>query len=289
MSTQASRSKNSNRRRNRPSNQARRPAPNTSNLVTKRALSGGKITPPSNPPDVTYQPWYPTTLVISHSTALNWTTNSVLSYLRSQIDPTKRGFNQKSNPTDDNRFVIQYRLLSVTAWNLTGRVIALSVDDFSDTFADSGARDQLCGLVDTGTSIHTPAVGYVLPYHLQHHVLRTDDKQGDMNLFDVTTNSGNCVTYVKILWRFDGPIKHPSIVSPINEIEEVVTTISNKIVKTQEASKLELVVNGIKYVAQAVAVLGSGSDVRSLPAHLERVVIDDSDDDDIGSQKTTSP
>lgn len=254
MNTQATRSKKSSRPRRRRSN----------HVVTKKQLSGGKFTPPTNPPDVTYQPWIPITLVISFSVSsgntkgLEWKVSSIDGYLRAQVDPTKRGFNQITK--GDERFVVQYRLISIAAWNLTGRVIALAVDDFTDATSDAGARDQLVGLVDTGTSVHTPAVGYTLPYSHQNHVLRTDDKQGDMNLFDVTTNAGQCVVYVKVLYRFDGPIKHPSIISPAQEIERVITKISNRISKMQEPSKMEIVMNGIKYVAEAVAVINAGTD-----------------------------
>lgn len=220
-----------------------------------KQISGGKFTPPTNPPDVTYLPWNPLTLVISHSKALNFQVKSVLDYLRAQVDPTKRGFNQTT--TGDSRFVVQFRLLSIMAWNLSGRVISLSVDDFTDSSADAGGRDQLCGLVDTGTTTHTPAVGYYLPMHAQQHVLRTDTKQSDMFLFDVSGTSGQFVTYVKILYRFDGPVNHPTILSPVQDIEKTLNKISNKILKQKETSTLELIWNGVKYTAEAVAVIGA--------------------------------
>lgn len=230
-------------------------------FVTKKQMNGGKFTPPTNPPDVTYIPWVPVTLVISHKGPLSFKVNDIKTYLRKQLDPTSRGFNQSDS--GDKRFVVQYRVLKVQSWNLTGRVIALSIDDFIDSSANTGGRDQLCGLVDTGTSTHTPAVGYQLPHSHAHHVLRTDDKQAEEYLIDVSApGSDQCITYLTILYRFDGPAKHPSVLSPIVEVRETLDALSNRIMKYREPSKLELVLNGVKYVAEAVAVL-SGAQVPS--------------------------
>lgn len=230
-------------------------------FVTKKQMNGGRFTPPTNPPDVTYIPWNSVTLVISHTGQLSLKVNNIKTYIRKQLDPTGRGF----NPADsgDSRFVIQYRILKVQSWNLTGRVIALSIDDFIDSSADSGGRDQLCGLVDTGTSTHTPAVGYQLPSAHSHHVLRTDDKQANEYIIDVSApGSDQCITYISMLYRFDGPAKHPTVLSPIVEVQKTLDRLSNRIMKYKEPSKMELVLNGVKYVAEAVAVL-SGVDLPS--------------------------
>lgn len=248
-----------NSKKSRSSRHAKTPSTNNRSkqqFVTKKMMTGGRFTPPTNPPDVTYMPWHPVTLVISHNGTLEFKANDILTYLRAQLDPTKRGFNQTSS--GDSRFVVQYRVLTVSSWNLTGRVISLSVEDFIDTQAGAGGRDQLCGLVDTGSSLHTPAVGFQLPNSHSAHVLRTDDRFKDEYLFVVTAPSGNqCVTYMKTLYRFDGPAKHPSIISPIQEINRTLTHLSNKILKEKESSKIELILNGIKYTAEAVALVGS--------------------------------
>lgn len=219
---------------------------------------GGKFTPPTNPPDITYIPWNPVTLVLTFTGHLSLTVNDVKGYLRKQLDPTNRGF----NPLDagDGRFVIQFRLHRVQCWNLTGRVLSLSVQDFMDASSNSGGRDQLCGLVDTGTSTHTPALGYQLPASHFHHVLRTDDKMAREILIDFSSpSSDQCIAYLSILYRFDGPARHPTILSPIGEIQRTLTKVSNKILKNQESSKVELVMNGVKYVAEAVAVIAGNS------------------------------
>lgn len=222
--------------------------------MTKKQVSGGRFTPPTNPPDVTYMPWNPVTLVISHSQTLTFQVNDVLAYLRKQLDPNSRGFNQSTS--GDKRFVVQYRIQSISSWNLTGRVVSLSVEDFIDSSANSGGRDQLCGLVDTGTATHTPAVGYNLPMSHFQHVIRTDDKLKDEHLFVVSAPTNDqCITYVKILYRFDGPATHPTVVSPIGEVSRTLNQLSNKILKHKDASTIELILNGVKYTAQAVALL----------------------------------
>lgn len=230
----------------------------SSRFVTKREMSGGAFRPPSNPPQVTYIPWNNVTLVISHNTDLSLKVNDILGYLKSQLDPTSRGFN--STESGDKRFVVQMRIHSIASWNLTGRVISLSVEDFSDTNTATSGRDQLVGLVDTGTSTHTPAVGYKIPSNLSQHVIRTDDVTGPMYLLTVTAPSGSqLVTYVKISYRFDGPAKHPEILSPLAEIE---TTIKEAVKDYNKRSTIDILVDGIAYTAQIAAVTSLASNSR---------------------------
>lgn len=234
---------------------SRRSAP-MGRFVTKKEMNGGAYRPPTNPPQVTFMPWHSVTLVISHTSDLSVKVNDLMSYLKSQLDPTGRGFN--ATTTGDKRFVVQLKLRSISSWNLTGRVISLSVEDFSDTTTASGGRDQLCGLVDTGTSTHTPAVGYRIPSSLTHHVLRTDDVSGPSYLFTVTAPSGSqCVTYVSLMYRFDGPAKHPEILSPIAEVEQSLNKVVDRLNQEKPRSTIDIILNGIKYTAEAVAVVGA--------------------------------
>lgn len=201
--------------------------------VTKSEIHGGRFTPSSNPPDVTYQPWHPVTLIFSFEGEKEIKVPDVPDQLRAQLDPTKRGFN--ANTKGDDRFIVQFRLLSVQAWNLTGRVIALSAEDFVDHEAASGGRDQLCGLVDTGTSIHTPAVGFRFPANVSNHVIRNDDKFKDTYLININGGTGDrIISYVKILYRFDGPVKIPSILDPVGSIARSSLNVEkiNRAIKT---------------------------------------------------------
>lgn len=253
---------------------------NSQQYVTKKQMMGGKFTPPTNPPDVTYIPWNPVTLVLTFTGQLTLTVNDIKRYIRKQLDPTGRGF----NPLDsgDSRFVIQFRVHRIQCWNLTGRVISMSVEDFMDASSNSGGRDQLCGLVDTGTSTHTPAVGYQLPASHFHHVLRTDDRLSREEIvYFSAPSSDQCIAYLSMLYRFDGPAQHPSILSPIGEIQRTLNKVSSKILKSKDSSKVELVMNGIKYVAEAVAVIAADSCASDDAIRLNDAATKVSDEDDI--------
>lgn len=243
------------------------------NYVTKTSLHGGKFSPPTNPPDVSYQPWWPITLVWSAASSKSSDVNDLGNRLRKQTDPSGLGFNQKASDASDKPFRVQFRLQSVQAWNLTGRIISLSVEDFTDNNAQG--RDQLCGLVDTGSPTHTPAVGYRLPASLSHHVLRNDDVSGKLNLFEVLGGSNDAlVIYASVLYRFDGPIKFPTVSTPIidkiNEIRDSVddeltelnrsiqlltTTIDDLV--SRQPSTLSKVVDGVTRVAAFVVPLAA--------------------------------
>lgn len=241
--------------RSKKSRSRRAPRQPESRFMTRAEINGGAFKPPTNPPPVTYAPWQPVTLVLTHSSDLTMKVEDLLGYLRSQLDPNNRGFNQTK--TGDGRFVVQFRFRSVSSWNLTGRVISLSVEDFTDIASSKTGRDQLCGLVDTGTSTHTPAVGFRIPSSLANHVLRTDDVTGQSYLFTITAPAGSqCVTYLKVYYRFDGPVKHPTIISPLTEIESTLEAVASKITQAKERSTIEFVIDGIKYAAEAVAVVG---------------------------------
>lgn len=248
-------------------------------MVTKRDLNGGKFSPPMNPPDVAYQPWFHITLVDTFAdTKYDCQTKTVLKLLRRQLDPEKRGFNQETK--GDNRFVVQMRLFSVQSWNLTGRLLALTVDDFSEARTASGGRDQLCGIVDTGSQSHTPCVGYLLPSALRQMVIRTDDVQGDDYLFTLTSGTKDqCVVYIRMAFRFDGPTRPPNLIMPITscnsalnhgnrisnmnlnnvmEVKEILKRLKEISENTYASrpSMIKKVVDSIEYIGMAVLAIG---------------------------------
>lgn len=194
----------------------------------------------TNPPVVNYQPWNFVTLVKFFKGTESIKTQDILALLRSQVDPHKRGFNQTTS--GDGRFVVQFKLKSVRAWNLTGKILALSVDDFNEQETAKGERDQLCGVIDTGTATHTPAVGYILPKNLQEKVIRTDDKQGDDYLFTGQVgDSDQGIFYITIEYRFDGPIVLPKYFTPLDYMNSGFTTVAqgldSQITATSSLSK----------------------------------------------------
>lgn len=190
------------------------------NTVTRDQVFGGKLSPPSNPPDVAYQPWFHVTLVDVATTNVTYDVISITSILKHQLDPENRGFNQTT--TGDKRFILQMKLDSIRTWNLTGKVIALSVVDFIDTSSAQGGREQLCGYVDTGSTTSTPKVGFKYPLSHRQHVIRSDDKEGDIAICTISASTGDqLITYINLLFKFDGPVKLPTMFSSFQVLSDI--------------------------------------------------------------------
>lgn len=225
----------------------------------------------SNPPDVTYQPWNRITLVKPIQKTQDFKLIDFLVILRKQIDPTNRGFNQINS--GDGRFVVQFKLHSVRAWNLTGRVISLSVDDFSDVNSAKGGRDQLCGLVDTGSQAHAPSVGYHLPANHRNHVLRTDDNESGMYLFNISCGDGDaCVVYIDVMYRFDGPVSVPTLLLPDRKIiRELAATRDNTTRTTGVLKTLSQIANETKIAVLELQKIAENTEA-SKPSTISQVV-----------------
>lgn len=242
---------------------------NSNRFITKSEVKGGKVTPPSNPPDITAQPWYPYVIVDTFKGSVTYSASDICKYFKERIDPTNHGLNAKSD------FRLQLRVVAINVWNLTGRFITLSVEDYTDSIAGSEGRDQLCGLLDSGTQLHTPAVGYKIPLGVRTHTLRNDDKQGGIQIFHSQAGTSDaCLAHIHILWRFDGPITPPSLNIPgIGDIEtglSGLTDIGNtlkKIAETNEQSKpstVSKVVDGVSRLALLVATSAIDDDISFL-------------------------
>lgn len=227
----------------------------------------------------------PVTLVHAFTSRIELSTSGLLLLLRQQLDPTKRGFNQ--NTRGDGRFVVQFRLFSVQVWNLTGKTVSLSVTDFSESVSASGGRDQLCGIVDTGSQTHTPCIGYLLPASHRQQVLRTDDEQGQDILFNIQAGtSDQCMLYLRIVFRFDGPVNPPKLLLPLDTINDKLEDLSDTNSKTSRKivgmdkilrrlkeisentyatrpSTIKKVIEGVEYTAMAVSAFAAVSDDNS--------------------------
>lgn len=176
----------------------------STNFVTHKELTGGKLNVPSNPPSVSYQPWMPITVVhTGKSGEIIIKMSDLISQLMQQLDPTSHAIAQ--NP------VINIKIRSVRAWNVSGTIIALSVDDFSDADKSIKDVDMLCGIVDTGSASHVPAVGYELPVSLKNVILRNGSDAStdkDAVLYHIVSGKNDSVIiYTSIFWKFDGPSK----------------------------------------------------------------------------------
>lgn len=230
--------------------------------VTKRSLDGGRFSPLNNPPDVNYQPWYSTTVVISNTKAdTEVTVATIVSKLKQQVDPINTFFSQSP--------VLQLKIHEITAWNLTGKLIALSVTDFSDVNSSKSDREQLCGLVDAGTNNHIPAVGYLLPANFRNTVLRNDDIQSKIVIFNVQCSSDNqTLIYIRLSWKGDGPVKIPKLFGTFQALANIETStghvksIKNKITEAIKRlpDTVKTVKSGVEMAAMLVAVLGDTED-----------------------------
>lgn len=285
------------------------------NFVTKREVKGGQIHVSSNPPDITYQPWYPCTVVHMGATSdLHITVDDLVKELAGQLDPFHHAFHGTLGDGSTVRCLvdqknataprINLRLQSVRAWNLTGRIISLSVDDFSDISKAIGDADSLCGLVDTGSSTHVPAVGYELPLSHRNIVLRNSSTEGSAQLYHVMAPSSDTfIVYTNVLWRCDGPSKLASgfedkMLSVMKRISNLSKTVSENTASLHKNSNVGIAAD-VRYIADhlpnkcnLVSNLGDRDFVDSIrrfnqfTAFLEKTV--DDKDSSTGSRESTS-
>lgn len=247
-----------------------------SNMVTRKEISGHKITPPSNPPDSTYQPWYNLTLVVPFKGQTDFTVGSLATSIRQQLDPTRRGMNWYGK--QDEIYIVQLRLDSVSCWNLTtgSRMIALSVEDYHDTTSSKGGRDQLCGIIDTGGSGTAPKAGYRLPFSYRQVVLRNDDIEKDIVLAHINVGDTEMgLAHFKILFRFDGPSKIPMIFP--DHLSDISLATQRIIKKMPDVTKIPLVGKASLVIPTLVPVLDNSKDTDSdQPSHSCPVADEDS-------------
>lgn len=216
-------------KRNSPSTKRQR-GPKPSKFVTRREVRGGKIDLGSNPPEVAYQPWMP--LVVVHSGMsgdIAITVRDLAIQICKQVDPTHHAIREFPKVWNNTEPILQIRVRSVRAWNLTGRMVSLSVDDFSTPDKAISDVDTLCGIVDTGSTQHVPAVGYQLPLSCQNIVLRNDAHTGAAILYHVMcADSDSCIIYTSVFYRFDGPAKITGFQdSMISLVRSISTDVQN--------------------------------------------------------------
>lgn len=182
----------------------------SSKYVKKTELNGGKLTVPSNPPEVTYQPWNSVVVVDSFSDTLTMTVHSLTRKIHEQLDPNGHAFKDCAEDNVKNEFRLLIKIHSIRAWALNGKMIALSVEDFLVPNKDKAAVDQLCGIVDIGNANHIPGLGYRLPASHQQAVLRDDKNNfGLQHLFTIKCD-GAAICYINVTWRCDGPSTLPT-------------------------------------------------------------------------------
>nr|UQS95355.1 MAG: hypothetical protein [Ezimos virus] len=253
--------------------------------VSRSELMGSKISVPENPPDINFQPWNSLVLVDSFNDKLEATTHSLTKQMWDQLDPNHHAFKDCPDDWTKSEFRLQFKIQMIRAWCLTGKMIALSVEDFMSPTKDETSVDQLCGLIDTGNSHHIPGVGYRLPLSHQQSIIRdSKEKQtGDQHLFRVVSD-GPSMAYVNVLWRCDGPLKLPqfddNLIRMVAKIKRDVNITASKTFKFEDKlgkisdqleelikaqpSLLSEVVGDLTVGAASVAVVGADQLVKEL-------------------------
>lgn len=239
--------------------------------VTKKEMRGGEMQVPSNPPGINHQPWFQTTVVHAGvSGDITIKVSDLISQLVRQLDPHGHGF-APSSANNSLGPVVNIRVRSIRAWNLSGRMVALSVDDYSDTEKAISDVDTLCGLVDTGSSAHIPAVGYELPESHKNIVLRNgSDKSTDRDavIYHVVSAANDAVIiYTSIYWKFDGPAKfsafHNQMLASVRRIERSANNIDRtlEIMKenAEECDHGSTIVDGVRKIAPFVIATAASS------------------------------
>lgn len=224
-----------------------------SRFITKRSLNGGKFTPFNDPPQLAYQPWNHITLAW-YSGPKDTNFGDLVNQLKSQIDPLKTGFNSE--------LAVQMKIHSIRVWNITGKHVSLTVYDY----LDDDNKDQLCGYMDAGSNTGIPRLGYELPLTFRHHVMRNDSVTGKRLLLTTSSAAGDSILhYVRLEWRFDGPVKGPTIDL---DWERRTFELQRKTLKTNEKtaeavqklldaqpSTIERIISGVTHHAAEVAML----------------------------------
>lgn len=211
MSSKPSVDANTNRstRRQKSSGNSKRKPTSSTRYATVQQVFGGKFSPSANPPDVDFQPWHRVTLVDPFSGTMTVSVDSLRDKLRKQLDPTGRGFNPKDE--GDKRFVPQFKIHAIQAWNLTGHIISISVQDYTDSKSASSGQDQLAGIVDTGSPGLLPKVGFRFPASHRNHVLRCDDDEHAIQIASMQVGpSDQGLAYITLEYRFDGATTLPT-------------------------------------------------------------------------------
>lgn len=256
MSKQVKNTTSANNKSNKSASRRRR---DMERFITKRSVRGGRISVPTNPPEVTTQPWNQVTIVYEMSAEFQ-RVEHIRNRLLEQLDVEGTTFysvNLWNDKEAGNKWqniggekprtktyqisapAINLKIHSIRVWNLTGKAVSLSVYDYSNS---SIGDERLAGLVDTGGPSSFPAIGYQLPLSLHDYVIRTSDsKTSTLNVFNVTAAAGDrIVAYVKVEWKPDSKQKDLMINFDYNESVVRQITETNELIHNLTASSSNL-------------------------------------------------
>lgn len=235
------------------------------NCPSRGLQKGGKFTPPTNPPDTTAHPWYP--LVISTIVSPgNFSFSDLVNKFQSQLNSGGATFNKDDFNTDKgNPFRVQIRFESIAVWNLSGRIVSLSIWDVEEqttNSTDQREKDQLGAWVDCGGPQYFPSVGYRYPSSYRERVFRPDPRYANLSIATTTAGARDSILYhVHILWRSDGTPSFATTTAPIRDLESRLESLTTAVndqaneIKANQPSTLTKVVEGITLVASYIAPL----------------------------------
>nr|UNZ11832.1 hypothetical protein [Zeya Brook chaq-like virus 2] len=198
------------------------------NRGSKVGEFGARYSPPTNPPDTTAQPWW--SLVLSSIRKPgDYTFDSLVTDFLKQVG-TGYTFNPTSYNTDrGSPFRIQFRIERVAVWNLSGRIVSLSVWDVEerqDATTDTTQTDLLGGWVDCGGVQCFPAIGYQYPSSHHRRVYRPDPRYASVKILTTTGGTSDSILYhIHVHWRADGTAKFSTIKSDVEEITDSVSEV----------------------------------------------------------------
>lgn len=241
----------------------------------KNGEFGQKLTPSPNPPDTTATPWWP--LVISCIRRPgDYTFTLLIADFLKQV-----GQGHTFNPTDFNEdkgnpFRIQLRIDRVSVWNLTGRIVSLSiwdVEERADTKAVIVQTDLLGGWVDCGGVNCFPAVGFQYPSSHHRRVYRPDPRYASVKLFTTTGGSTDSIlSHVHIQWRADGLPKFSTVSSGVEEISSQISELSTKLDKESPSLGSKVIDKVGPVLANYVIPLALGESVPGTSLNIGSIV-----------------
>lgn len=246
---------------------------------TKVGEFGSRYSPPTNPPDTTAQPWW--SLVISSIRKPgDYTFDTLVTDFLKQVGQGLT-FNPTGYNTDTGKpFRIQLRVERVAVWNLSGRIVSLSVWDVEerhDATTQSTQTDLLGGWVDCGGANCFPSVGYSYPSSHHRRVYRPDPRYAEVKLFTTTGGSSDWILYhIHIHWRADGLTKFSTVKSEVEEITDSVVDL--KVALDKEGPSLasrtlqnvgRIAANYVIPLALGESIPGTSANIASLSAYAE--------------------
>lgn len=187
------------------------------------------MTVPQNPPDVSTNPWYQTTVVFNCK-AGDQSISSIEKQFLSQFDtytqfisrwelwrdkdgnvlpePKRKWTNSDQSSIIVNPPAILLSIQNIRVWNLTGRAVSLTVFDYTHPQQSKNPEKNspLIGIVDTGTPDTFPRCGFTMPASIKTFPVDTSSELASRKVCTVTSGSNdNLVMYVRISWKTTGP------------------------------------------------------------------------------------